>query len=109
MLHVSALDYQAVEILSDSVVYCDPPYRGTDGYGAAFDFDRFDAWLRRAPFPVYVSEYRMPPDFVCIAEKAKVSTLGTHNNTKTTERLFLHERWVHHAPHGEQELPLVFD
>ena len=109
MLHVSALDYQAVEILPDSVVYCDPPYRNTKGYGVAFDFDRFDAWLRRTTFPVYVSEYRMPADFVCIAEKAKTSTLGAHNNTKTVERLFLHKRWAHHAPPGEQELPLVFD
>lgn len=87
-------DYQSIAIMPDSVVYCDPPYRGTSGYKTAFDYDRFYDWLRSVPFPVYVSEYAMPDDFVQVWQKEKICTLGAHNNTRTIERLFLHRKWA---------------
>ena len=62
------------------VIYCDPPYRGTLGYGwvryragtkETFDHDRFWDWVRKQSQKniVYVSEYSAPDDFTCIYEK----------------------------------------
>ena len=98
-------DYQSIAIMPDSVVYCDPPYRGTSGYKTAFDHDRFYDWLRSVPFPVYVSEYAMPDDFVQVWQTEKICTLGAHNNTRTIERLFLHRKWAEqHQPTREPDL-----
>ena len=87
----SSLDYADVSFPPGSTVYADPPYRQTQGYPTGmFDHARFYDWLRRTPFPVYVSEYEMPDDFVCIAE---LDHQG-FNSKMITDRLFLHERFV---------------
>ncbi len=93
-LEILNLDYREVPIPEDAVVYADPPYRGTRGYEGGFDFDAFDEWLRSRAFPVYVSEYTMPEDFVCIAERKKMALYSAQTNKVTTERLFLHKKWV---------------
>ena len=47
---------------------------------------------------VFVSEYAAPPDFVCVAERAKPSCLaGGHRQSPRTERLFTHAEGVAHA------------
>lgn len=55
--------YNNVEIESDSVIYCDPPYLGTKRYKSEFDYDKFYEWLRNNPNKIYISEYSMPDDF----------------------------------------------
>ena len=86
------------------MVYADPPYADTKEYtSGAFNHDRFYNWLRSVPYPVYVSEYHMPDDFVSISEIGLNSTLSaTTNNKQTVEHLFLHERFAH--PCVEQAL-----
>jgi hypothetical protein len=54
---LSSQDYREVEILPDSVVYCDIPYENTKGYKAAFDRQAFLDWAAKVPFSVYISEY----------------------------------------------------
>ncbi len=100
-LRIMQGDYREVEIPDGATVYCDPPYIGTEAvtnkkcYGYGFDHEEFYGWLRDAPFPVYVSEYSMPDDFVEIASIGKRCTSSPKNNSrKTTERLFVHERWA---------------
>ena len=91
------LDYRDVPIEDGGVVYCDPPYRGVSGYvTGAFDHDAFYDWVRNAEFPVYVSEYSMPEDFIPVWEKP-VAVLANQKGTdgKVTERLYLHEKWAH--------------
>jgi DNA adenine methylase len=55
-----------------SLVYCDPPYKGTTGYGAvgAFDTKRFWSVMREwsKHNKVYISEYAAPEDFECVLE-----------------------------------------
>lgn len=93
-LQVFSSDYQSVEIPADSCVYCDPPYKGTAEYkDGSFDYPRFYDWLRTLDFPVWVSEYSMPDDFVSVWNKDKTCSYGAHNNRKTTEHLFLHKRF----------------
>lgn len=97
-LYVTGLDYREVEILPNSVVYCDVPYntnRPGGYYGATFYHKDFYEWLRQTPFPVYVSEYEMPSDFVSIASKKKKALMSPHSNSKDKiENIFIHKRFL---------------
>lgn len=93
-------DYRAHPIRSAAkcLVYCDPPYAGTTGYGggvAAFDHDAFWQTVRvwsQGNAVVLVSEYAAPKDFACIASRHKASSLaGGHKQTPRVERLFVHK------------------
>ena len=94
-LEVFQKDYTDITVPSGATVYCDPPYAGTTGYLHDFDHERFFDWLRHRDFPVFVSEYFMPDDFVCIASIDKACTYSATKTTKRVERLFVHERWAH--------------
>ena len=94
-LTIGSADFEKVEIPSDSVVYCDPPYRGTSSYSKAkhFNHERFFEWALRQTVPVYVSEYAMPEEFVEVAAWKKLCTMSqTSNSLRTTEKLFV-PRW----------------
>ena len=77
-------DYQEVKIPADSCVYCDPPYGNCDTtidkrtYCKAFDFPRFFDWIRTRDFPVYISEYAMPDDFVSVWSRNKTCSYGAN-------------------------------
>lgn len=74
---------------STTVVYCDIPYQGTEGYVCGgFDHDAFFAWARAQPYRVYVSSYHVP-GMECVAEMNHRNTLSSTNNSKrVVERLF---------------------
>ena len=94
-LTIGNVDFAEVEITSDSVVYCDPPYREKEGYRKAkhFNHERFFEWVLRQTVPVYVSEYAMPEEFVEVAAWQKLCTMSqTSNSLRTTEKLFV-PRW----------------
>ena len=93
-LDISGKSYNEVEILPNSVVYCDPPYIGTKGYGVEFDHEQFYEWLRNTNFPVYISEYTMPSDFAIVASIDKISNFSpTKNRTVKQENIYIHERF----------------
>ena len=75
---VTGLDYAEIAFEKDSVIYCDPPYSGTDGYGMEFDHCRFYDWLRELPCPAFVSEYSMPDDFTELYSISKTCSLSAH-------------------------------
>ena len=86
----SVLDYEDVEIPTDSVIYCDIPYENTEGYieGETFDYERFYSWCERQTEPVFISSYDLPRDrFLCVAEYQHRSLLSY--NTAVTERVFV--------------------
>ena len=87
-------DYRA-HTPSQCLVYCDPPYENTTGYTTApFDHAAFWETVREwsRDNVVLVSEYAAPPDFACVAQRAKPSCLaGGHRQTPRVERLFVHE------------------
>ena len=58
------IDELPKDILSNAVIYCDPPYEDTKQYqvGKDFDYVAFWDWFRNAPYPVYVSSYKAPDD-----------------------------------------------
>lgn len=76
-----------------SLVYYDPPYRGTSSYATAkgFDHDRFYDWARqmkRDGHTVYISEYDMPGDFSCVWQKQITNSVNLTKTYKPTERLW---------------------
>lgn len=87
-------DYRDIEIKNQSVVYCDPPYKGTTSYSTVdFNHNEFYEKCRdwgRQGHTVFVSEYEMPSDFVCVWEKRVNSSLTKDTGgKKAVERLFL--------------------
>lgn len=79
------------------VVYCDPPYEGTLGYGKSagggFDHEQFwrvmTAWAEKGVH-VYVSEYNAPEGWEPIWEKKHRRTIALveQGRPETLERLF---------------------
>lgn len=94
-LEFKQMDYREV-MFSDpaGVIYCDPPYRDTDGYGARnsldnFDFNAFYDWCEKQTLPVYISEYDMPSDrFECVAAFDKTSTCCATKTLHVVEKLW---------------------
>lgn len=85
-------DYKDVQILPDSIIYCDIPYKGKKKYDRKnFDYEEFYDWSERQTELVIISEYDMPTDrFVCISSKETLTTMcATNNNKKAVEKLFI--------------------
>ena len=96
-LEVLRGDYRDVPIPPRSVVYCDPPYQGTNckAYsGGAFDHAAFWEWVRSRPFPVYVSEYHAPEDFAVWCEIDHNSRMCAKGMFAVKERVFVHRRFA---------------
>jgi len=90
-LTLTSLDYRAVEILSNSVVYCDIPYAGTADYGNTFSHKEFFDWAASRPFPVFISEYNVPDKrfkLVYSVDKRCILTQSGDSNKKKSEKLY---------------------
>lgn len=88
--------YDEVNIQSNSVIYCDIPYVNTrtTQYQSSFDYQRFYDWCRRNDNIIFISEYVMPKDFICISEIDKFCAVNRSDKRETTtEKLFVHEKW----------------
>ncbi len=94
-LETHCADYQSIEIPQNAVIYCDIPYRGTEGYGINFDYERFYEWAKKQK-NIYISEYNMPDDFQCVWQKqvkVSVDSNKKHNDDKNNrvEKLFIYK------------------
>ena len=77
MLSMTSLSYEQVPIESDSVVYCDIPYKDTENYINTFDNKAFHDWAACQPFPVFISEYEIKDArFECVYTVEKRSLLS---------------------------------
>lgn len=75
-MEISKSDYQDIKIKENALIYCDIPYKNTDGYDSDFNYERFYSWAEVQTEPVIISEYAMPENrFICIAQKEKTVTL----------------------------------
>lgn len=87
-------DYRNVPIPYGAVVYADPPYNNTTGYGGEkFDTEEFWRYMRliaQTHHQVFISELQAPKDFICIWEKPFTRTLDRNkdNQFRVTEKLF---------------------
>lgn len=85
--------FENVTMPHGSLVYYDPPYRGTSSYATAKGFDhyRFYDWARqmkRDGHTVYISEYDMPGDFSCVWQKQITNSVNLTKTYKPMERLW---------------------
>ena len=85
---VTCGDYRDLDFESDAVIYADPPYRGTDQYGAEFDSDAFIAWAEEQKPPVYVSEADYIDRWDIVWSKQKQELMCVGGSKKRTEILY---------------------
>lgn len=89
---LSNLSYDEVPIESDSVIYCDPPYKETGTYLDDFDHEKFYEWLRdcrKKNQQVFISEYQMTNDFHEVFSIKKRVSFSQKQNTQKVEKLFV--------------------
>ena len=98
-IETSSISYADYAYSDGDVVYCDPPYKNTNDYGIRFDSDAFWEWARTRSYPVYVSEYQAPEDFVSIWNKEKRVLLNRESLVAPrTEHIFVHKRFANATP-----------
>lgn len=112
----SNLDYREVKIKPNSIIYCDPPYAGTEGYSQngkeiKFDYGAFYDWCKAQSEPCFISEYTMTDkDFVKIREIKKRVTISSYKNDPMykNECLFMYKPQVEifDDPTEEDVLPI---
>mgnify|MGYP001475112959 CR=1 FL=1 len=91
---ISKKDYKSLKP-KNKLIYCDPPYADTTGYSPHFDHIEFWNTIRKWSKNniVFVSEYKAPRDFRCIAKKEKKMSLSGKGSTKSRwEKVF---QWKH--------------
>ena len=85
-------DYRSLTMPEKSLIYCDPPYRGTTQYKDKFDHHSFYGWCDEKAHhghTIFLSEYSAPPQFDCVFEKQVSSNLDVSSRgKKETEKLF---------------------
>lgn len=84
-------DYKDLKVPSNSLIYCDPPYKGTTGYGFHFDHEEFYQWCRdkvKQGHLVFVSEYQAPEDFECVWSKRVSVSAAEKKVSYKEEKLF---------------------
>lgn len=91
----TSLSYKEVYIPENSIVYCDPPYKGTTQYKNK-NFDHAEFWdycryLVSLEHKVFISEYEAPKDFICVYVKNLSTNMQANKISKSVERLFIHE------------------
>ena len=79
-----------------TLIYCDPPYRGTSSYvtSMSFDHDKFWNIIRKWSKNnyVFVSEYSAPSDFKVISSSKKHSTVaGKGSGDIRNENLYVYK------------------
>lgn len=94
------LSYDKLNIPNNSIIYCDIPYKDTyskiEGYYTNnFNYENFYNWckyMKEQGHQIFVSEYNMPDDFICVWQKEVSSSLSANGkiggNKISVEKLF---------------------
>ena len=91
--------------LNDFIIYCDPPYNGTNcGKYKGFDSGRFYKWALEQD-NIFISEYQMPDGFIPYAWKEKsVLSAANTNALKTKEIIYTNERTYRNFSDNQKKL-----
>lgn len=85
-MRITSLDYREVEIKKNSVIYCDIPYRDTEGYLSGFNHEEFFDWANEQKNPVFISEYDINDKRFFLLKSFSFFT--NINNKKRIEKLY---------------------
>jgi DNA adenine methylase len=94
-VNLISCSYDSLDIPTQSIIYCDPPYAGTTKYKDDFDHDKFWDWCRnkvKEGHQVLISEYSAPDDFECVWSKEIQSGLNVITTKKGVEKLFVYKK-----------------
>lgn len=87
--------YKDLSSVTNSLIYCDPPYQGTTGYKTGeFNHEEFFDWCRGMKSKgnsVFVSEYNAPEDFESVWQgeiKTNFSSQRKEATHRAVEKLF---------------------
>ena len=91
-------DYRDVELPENCVIYADPPYNNTTGYGKEkFNSKEFWEYAKEVSknHLMFISEQTAPDDFITIWDKPFTRTLDVNKNNQftVTEKLFIHKKY----------------
>lgn len=87
---ITNLDFQDVRIetpIQETIIYLDPPYRGTAEYKESALFGDVDNYFKNSPYTCFMSEYNAPFDSVLEIKKASLL-----NNSDLSERKYAIEK-----------------
>lgn len=94
-------DYKELLIPEKSLIYCDPPYKGSRPFIGENKINHSEFWnfcrqKVNENHIVFISEYKAPEDFECIWSKEVVVSGNNIHKKKLTniERLFIHKTQV---------------
>ena len=90
-LSFTSLDYRQVNVESNSVIYCDIPYKNTEKYDNEFNHDEFFEWANSQTNPVFISEYNIDDDrFYLLKKFSHRSTFSNRGdkNIPVVEKLY---------------------
>lgn len=91
-LKTSNSSYLDVLIEKNSVIYCDPPYKGTADYGNEFDHDQFFEWSASHKTPVFISEYNIEHKWIHLLKTIKHrSSFSKDANNPVIEKLYCNQ------------------
>ena len=83
-------DYKTLNIPPSSLIYCDPPYINTRGYGFKFDQKDFLYWCKemvKDGHLVFISEYNLPREYEIVWEQ-EVFISRSKSGSRNMERLY---------------------
>jgi len=72
--------------IDETIIYLDPPYKGTEKYQEGVNHKELLNYIKQSPYKIYVSSYEF--ELPCVAEFKHRCTLSSVSNNKVTERLF---------------------
>lgn len=98
-VELMAKSYDKLLIPDNSIIYCDPPYRGKKKYNidSIFNHDRFYDWcvkMSQKGHKVFVSENDMSLPFREVWSMPLKNRLALNTTINTTERLYSNLTWM---------------
>ena len=98
------MDFAEREVDADSIVYVDPPYRGTTSYGFSFDvLDFVKTFLAHNQLNIFVSEG------VPLCEESKRLSFGGAKGGISGNRPSKHEEWLSVFGPANQRIPMSLE
>ena len=93
-LTLTNLDYKDVKIetpIDETIVYLDPPYRGTAKYIEDVFHDEIDNYFKSSPYTCFMSEYKAPFKSILELKKAKLMNSMKEERSYALEQLYINK------------------
>ena len=86
ILNQSAFDVVIDTPADETIIYLDPPYKGTAKYQEGINHDQLFEYVKSSPYTVYLSSYEF--DLPVVREMKHTASICATKNNPTIEKLF---------------------